>query len=99
MTAEGIRHVRSEPCQEASPGVAPSALRHGKAKTSPLRILLSEGSSTCGESTCAAEPALDDDGPEHGSQSVERDGTIRPAVWASSGHGFVTQSAAAERHA
>lgn len=46
MTAEEIRHPCSGPYQEASPGVLPSALRPGEAKTSPLRILLSEGSST-----------------------------------------------------
>jgi hypothetical protein len=46
MTAEEILHLRSRPCQESSPGAAPSELRRGRAKASPLRILLSEGSST-----------------------------------------------------
>jgi predicted ATP-grasp superfamily ATP-dependent carboligase len=46
MTAEEMRRPRSGPCKKASPGLLPSALRHGEAKTSPLRILLSEGSST-----------------------------------------------------
>lgn len=46
MTAEKIPHLRSGLCQGASPGVALSVLRHGKAKPSPLRIMLSEGSST-----------------------------------------------------
>src|SRR5690242_16759593 len=46
MTAEEIPHLRSRRCQGASPGAALSALRHGKAKPSPLRIMLSEGSST-----------------------------------------------------
>ncbi len=36
----------SGPCHEASPGAVPSSLRHGDTKTAPLRILLSEGSST-----------------------------------------------------
>ncbi|WP_366007118.1 hypothetical protein [Nitrobacter sp.] len=46
MTTERIRRPLVDPRQEASPGAAPYALRHGEASASPLRILLSEGSST-----------------------------------------------------
>ncbi len=46
VTIEEMRRPLFGLCQEVSPGAAPSALRHGEAETSPLRILLSEGSST-----------------------------------------------------